>query len=458
MTADREISAMLSGNKLFNNNLDIIITAIDSVKPANLFLKTISLAGDKLTIQDKIFCLSDFRNIYITGSGKASAYMAREIEKILGDRIINGIVSTKYSHAVECERIKIIEAGHPIPDENSQYAGDLIFRLAQKADADDLIINLISGGGSALMEKPAEGLKLSDLQITNELLIRCGASITEINAVRKELSIIKGGGLAAAAYPAKIISLIISDIIGDPVELIASGPTAFSYTAVPDVLNILTKYDIEKHLSENIVNFFNHEKNKNLKTSAFHNENRAEAENFIIGNNKTALETARARAESLGFNTSIINAEIQGDVNEAARMISNHVKEIGNSNLTHDKPVCILFGGEPTVNVQGNGIGGRNQHLALLCLIELKNTDFNYCLISCGTDGTDGPTDAAGAVASNEIYNRASRKELNIEKYLLNNDSYNFFNMAGGLIKTGPTGTNVMDIISVLIDRTDNVK
>ncbi|MFH1198294.1 MAG: glycerate kinase [bacterium] len=441
-----------NNQKLNVDNLEIITFGIDAVKPENLIPQSVKLANNTLVINGKLFPINGFQKIYLIGAGKASAFMAYEIEKIIGDKINDGILVTKYGYSVKCNRIKILEAGHPIPDANSLLAGEEIFNLVSNLTKNDLVINLISGGGSSLLEiLPAE-IDLSDLICINEILTKCGANIREINTIRKHLSLIKGGGLAKAAYPATIISLIISDVIGDPIDLIASGPTAIDSSTYEDVWNIITKYEIERRLPKNVTIYLNAGLEKEISgiVNPKHDSSN-HVDNFIIANNSHALEAAKIKAEQLGYHAEIINKEIAGDVQNVADYISKFVCQIQQSNILIERPACLLFGGEPTIIVRGSGIGGRNQHLALLCLQQFGNPGYDYNIICCGTDGTDGPTDEAGGMASPQIYDNAIHLGLNIDEFLENNDSYNFLRQVGGLFRTGPTGTNVMDIISVLV-------
>ena len=430
----------------------IIQSAINAVKPDLLIQRRVRLEGDNLIIGDRIFNLSAYKNIYVIGAGKASAWMGLEIEKILRDRIKAGVITVKYGHKAPTKIIQILEAGHPVIDQNSLEGTEKVLELVEKAGFEDLVICLISGGGSALLEKLPVGILLDDLQIVFKSLLNCGANIEEINIVRKHLSLVKGGQLARAIAPAHCISLILSDVIGDPLESIASGPTAADKSTFSDAWNVIKKYDLENNLPSAIHNYLQMGvAGKKPETVKPGDPILERVENIILGNNWEALISAKQTAEELGFNTLILTSRVQGEAREVARVLTAIVKEIQTRNVPLPKPACVLLGGETTVTIKGKGLGGRNQELALAALIEMKETTGPYIIVSCGTDGTDGPTDAAGGWATPGIWEKAREFQLNPLEYLDNNDSHNFLKQTGGLIQTGPTGTNVMDIIFALV-------
>jgi glycerate-2-kinase len=378
--------------------------------------------------------------------------MAQALEKLLGDYISGGLAIVKYGHSAACKRIKIREAAHPVPDENGLQATSKILEICKNAGKKDLVFCLISGGGSALLEKLPEEISLGDLQAASQRLLECGAAIEEINTIRKHISLVKGGKLARAVVPAKCLTLIISDVIGDPLEAIASGPTAPDATTFSDARAVIQKYRLKKQLPASVRGYLE----KGLRGEAPETLKPGDpvfrlVENIILGSNFTALTAARKTAEALGFNTTILGSSIRGEAREAARAIAGIVQEVSATGNPVSRPACLLFGGETTVTVRGKGKGGRNQEFALAALLVLKDMPQPHILFSCGSDGTDGPTDAAGAFISPEIYRAVTAANLDPLFYLQNNDAYHFFEQAGGLIKTGPTGTNVMDIGIVLI-------
>ncbi|MDQ7817772.1 MAG: glycerate kinase [Melioribacteraceae bacterium] len=439
--------------KLKDDLFQIIDSAINSVKPDQLIPRKVMLEGSYLLIDTHKINLDRYENIYIVGTGKASASMAHEFEKILESKIADGIISTKYGHSIPCSRIKIIESGHPVLDENGLKAGDEILKLVSEANENDLVICLLSGGGSALLEKLPDEITLSELQSVFKALLKCGANIEEMNIVRRHLSKIKGGKLSEAIYPATCVSLILSDVINDPLEAISGGVTSPDPSTFQDALNVLAKYKIKDQIPDNILEYISMgAQGSILETVKPGNEIFKNVTNIILGNNKEALIHAKEKAETFGYNVLIRSDNIQGEARDIGKLAADIAKKINRENQPISKPACVLIGGETTVKIKGNGKGGRNQELALSALIEMNYSEFDYLIASCGTDGTDGPTDAAGAIASNEIWQRTNELNLLPLQFLDNNDSYTFFEKTGGLIITGPTGTNVMDIIIILVN------
>ncbi len=433
-----------------NVAIEIFLAGIESVKPNNLIKRVVSVNSTTLQIEDIKFDLSGIKNIYVVGFGKASAAMAQALESILGSRITAGHIITKYEHSVPLNFIEITEAGHPVPDENGIKGTAHIISIVNAAEKDDLVICLISGGGSALLADVPKGCTLEQVKIVNNLLLKSGADIIEMNCIRKHLSKVKGGLLSKAAYPTRVVSLILSDVIGDRLDVIASGPTAPDSTTFADAISIIKKYQIENELPKQIARIL-HEGNKNnqLETLKESDEMLLRTDNLIIGTNILAMKTAKEKAESLGYETWIITNMLHGDVNNVAHYIIETAKKYRDYKL--NKKICLLLGGEPTVEVKAKGLGGRNQHLALLVASLLKDLP-NVTLLSGGTDGTDGPTDAAGAVVDYSTLKNAANLQLDVEQYINNYDSYRFFKHEGGLVITGPTQTNVMDLMIVLIN------
>jgi glycerate-2-kinase len=433
------------------NAEQIFLAGVRSVLPEKLITKMMSVNGSVLTIQDHNFPLKGIRNIYLIGAGKASAAMGHYVENILENRISGGHIVVKYDHSCRLKRTIVTEAGHPVPDINGFRATEEIKKIAQQASEDDLVICLLSGGGSALLADLPEGLLPEELYIVNNLLIRCGASIREINCVRKHLSGVKGGQLSRMTWPATIVSLILSDVIGDPLDVIASGPTAPDPSTFNDALRIIEFYHLTSDITTGVLKYLKE------GSHGIHPETPKPGDplfsrtfNFLAGTNRTAIEAAKIQASSLGFNTFIVERELHKDVENATETIINASVNYKKNNDVR-KPVCLLYGGEPTLKVNGNGRGGRNQHLALSAAKRLQAVA-GITLLSAGTDGTDGPTDAAGAVVDSETVNHAISLNADPEGYLAEFDSYNFFRITGGQIKTGPTFTNVMDMVVVLIE------
>lgn len=429
----------------------IFTAGVRSVLPEKLVTGHMKLKDRTLTIHERSFCLDDFGAIYIIGAGKASAAMAHYAETILGDRITGGHVVVKYGHSCKLKKIEVTEAGHPIPDSNGFRATREILKIARQAGEKDLVICLISGGGSALLADLPERLLPEDLYIVNNLLIRCGASIDQINCVRKHLSQIKGGQLTREVWPATLVSMILSDVIGNPLDVIASGPTVPDSSSFSDALQVIRDYQLTGDLTAGILNYLNdglagiYPETPKPGDPIF-----AKTFNILAGTNLTALEAARSTAVDLGYNTMIIDSEIHGDVNTVAGLILDKV-EYYRQKEEFLKPACLLFGGEPTVRILGNGLGGRNQHLALTLALRIQDIP-GITLLSAGTDGTDGPTDVAGAVVDSGTVRQAMARNKDPGTYLSEFDSYNFFKATGGHIRTGPTFTNVMDLVIAILE------
>ncbi|HOI78209.1 MAG TPA: glycerate kinase [Petrimonas sp.] len=426
----------------------IFFAGVNGVLPEKLMQSQVKLSGDLLQVAEKRFPLSRFRHIYVLAAGKAAASMSRGVEKVLGDKITNGHVVTKYGHGMNLNYLTLTEAGHPIPDAEGVKGTQKIVNIARKATEDDLVICLISGGASALMADFPEGVTLDDLKRTNELLTKCGANITEINTVRKHLSKIKGGQLARILFPATTVCLILSDVVGDRLDVIASGPTVGDSSSFADALTIIDKYSLQNRLPSSVLHYLLEGADGSIAdTPKPDNPVFQNVHNYIIGSNGIALESSAKKAVELGFETHTVTDSIQEDVTETANFI---LKTIDNQKSTGKKPVCLLFGGEPTVKVSGKGLGGRNQHLALYLATKICCKK-NITILCAGTDGTDGPTDAAGAVVDYETATKAVEKGIDPNHYLSNCDSYRFFQQVGGHIITGNTGTNVMDIIVAIV-------
>jgi hydroxypyruvate reductase len=405
-----------------------------------------------LTLTGSTFDLSAVESIYVVGAGKATAPMAGALEEILGDTVAAGIILVKYGHTAPLKRIRTVEAAHPVPDENGLAGTRQLVSLVEKAGERDLVICLLSGGGSALLIDAPPGCSLSDVQPFFGQLLASGADIAEMNTVRKHLSIVKGGGLARAAFPAQVVSLILSDVIGDPLDVIASGPTVADPTTFADALRIVEKYGLTEKapaaLLEHLQQGLRGEVPETPKTF---DAALARTANYLVGSNRIALEAAQAEARRQGFQPRIMTDCMAGEAREVAGEVVREAKRVAGDNAV-PKPACLLWGGETTVTLGGaGGLGGRNQELALAAALLLENEP-GITVLSAGTDGTDGPTDAAGAVVDGATARVARAKGIVPEDYLAAHDSYHFFRQAGGHLVTGPTLTNVMDIIIVLVN------
>jgi glycerate-2-kinase len=428
----------------------IFNAGVDSVKPDKLINAKIKLQGSVLSVADKLYYLNDYNKIYVIGFGKASGLMALAIEEIMGDRISEGLIIVKYGHACKLNRIKIREAGHPVPDENGIAATKELVEIASKAGDKDLVICLISGGASALLADFPEGFSLEDLKSLNSSLLESGAKIRDVNTIRKHFSNVKGGQLARIIYPASIINLVLSDVVGDGLSIIASGPTYPDDSTYLDAINVLDKYGLMDEKHSKLASFFIEGKlGKHPETPKKDEPFFEKSHNIIIGNNRIALEAATQKAVEFGFNVRTLTPNWEEDVCKVADYLLYKTFFI-HQDANMRKPLCIIAGGETTLQVNGNGLGGRNQHFALYCAKQLAGK-MGITVLCAGTDGTDGPTDAAGAVVDCHTFDNAREKGLNIDNYLERFDSYNFFKQAGGHIITGNTLTNVMDLIIAIV-------
>lgn len=440
-------------NELNNKTIaeTIFLAGVESVLPDRLITREMSLKDNCLKIGNLIFSLETMENIYVIGVGKASAMMGAEVEKILGERITDGHIVVKYGYSCKLKYIEVSEANHPVPDANGLRATKEILKIAEMANWSDLVICLLSGGGSSLLPDISEGSSSDDMIKVNDLLINSGACITEINAVRKHLSGVKGGQLARVVYPATLVNLILSDVPGDPLDVIASGPTVPDPTTFQQALSVLAKYDLTESVAPAVLNFLNEGvAGKRAETPKPGDPVFSKTFNILVGSNKLALEAAKRKALEFNINAVIIDDQLQGDTFKVAEYIVETSLKFKNDE-NEVKPVCLLFGGETTVKMTGKGAGGRNQHLALLTALLLRGKP-GITILSAGTDGNDGTTDVAGAVVDSDTIAEALSKNINPEKHLTGFDSYHFFKKAGGHIITGPTMTNVMDVIVVIVE------
>jgi hydroxypyruvate reductase len=418
--------------------LKIFRAALKAADPYEAVLRNVRVAGGTLIAGRRRYRLDRLRDIRVVGAGKASARMAQAVERLLGKRISQGLINVKYGHTAPLRHIQLIECGHPVPDQNGLNGSKRILEIASQAAADDLVIAIISGGASALLPYPLPSGTLEEEQrITSELL-RSGANIQELNTVRKHMSAIKGGHLAKTAAPAHLLALILSDVIGDDLDVIGSGPTVPDRSTVADAERILRHYRIA------LPSF---EETPKPEDEAFDN-----VQNLIVGSNALAIRAAEAKARRLGYRTLVLSTFIEGETREVARVHAAIAKEVLASGRPVRRPACIISGGETTVTVRGDGTGGRNQEFVLAAAMDIGGLD-GVTVFSGGTDGTDGPTDAAGAITDGETVARARELGMNPAEYLAKNDSYHFFEALGDLVKTGPTGTNVADVRLVLTTR-----
>ena len=398
----------------------------------------------------------NYRKLFLISFGKAAYLMSKAVADEFSANISQGIVLTKYGHLPSTglsAHIDYREAGHPIPDEAGVQVTSKVIEALEAADEQTLVVCLISGGGSALLVAPHENITLAEKQQVTKLLLTAGADIQQLNTVRKHISRIKGGRFAKLAFPARVLSLILSDVIGDPLDAIASGPTSPDQTTFNDALQVIQRYGLADKIPAKVMEILiRGDKGEIPETPKEGNPVFQKVENIIIGSNRKAIEMADTKASALGYRVEILSSELQGEARDAGVWLAREAINCQRQcHEAHSKRLCLLAGGETTVTVKGSGLGGRNMELALAFAIKLKGTT-GITLLSAGTDGTDGPTDAAGAIVDGETLMKATAKGLDPADFLTRNDTYSFFKASGGLLMTGPTGTNVMDIQIILID------
>jgi glycerate 2-kinase len=454
---------IINGEKLIENGesplvreyraliLQCLERAVHAVEPNQLIKDKLKIKNNNLQIEDYTFDLEEFKHVYVVGGGKAGGKMAQAIEEILGKHVTSGVVNIPYGSRQRTNVIELNEVSHPVPDDAGVKGTFRIMEVAERAEKNDLVICLISGGGSSLMPLPREGISLMDKQELTNMLLKSGAAITEINAVRKHLSAFKGGWLAKKAYPATILNIILSDVIGDQLDSIASGPTIPDASTFGDAVKILKKYDLWLNAPISVRKVLSEGKRGLLQETpkkgdiVFDN-----VHNVVIGNNHTATLAAVDCLRSKGLYTLLLADVLEGEAKEVGKALAKFASGVIVCNALNSKPLGIVVGGETTVTVTGKGRGGRNQELVLSAVLNLKGSR-GFVIASFNTDGVDGPTDAAGAIVDCCTLKRAKKLGLEPEKYLANNDSYSFFSKLGDVICTGATGTNVNDIFVIVV-------
>ena len=436
----------------------IFDAALAAVDPYYAVLGSVKVANGHLRVAGADYDLAALKRILVVGGGKATARMAQAVETLLGEYITTGLIVVKDGHTLPLKNIEQVEAAHPVPNAAGEAAARRILDLVRAADGKTLVLCLLSGGASALLVAPAAGLTLQDKQEATGLLLRAGASIEELNAVRKHLSAIKGGRLAQAAFPAQVLTLLLSDVIGDRLDVIASGPTAVDGSSFADALAVISKYGLLDKMPQRVTALLQQGACGQLaETAKVGDRCFNQTRNVIVGALRLALEAAAIESRRLGLNTRIISAELQGEARAAAHFLAQIARrEL--SEMRGGERCCLLCGGETTVTVRGTGLGGRNQELALAFALEIEGMD-EVTLLSTATDGSDGPTDAAGAQADGRTAARARELGIDPQQHLDTNDSYTFFRRYDersgehSHLITGPTGTNVMDMQLLLLEK-----
>jgi len=427
----------------------VLSAALQAVDPHAAVMRSLRRDGNRLAIGGQTYDLNSFHRILVVGAGKAGAPMTQAVADLLGDRLSGGLVIVKDGYADGLQSvgpIELAEASHPLPDERGVAATRRLVELLRDAQTSDLVICLISGGGSALMVAPAPGIRLEDLQALTSVLLACGATIDEINTLRKHLDVVKGGGLAKLAAPATLLALILSDVVGDALDVIASGPTVPDHSTFAQAWQSLERYGllgqvpvaVIEHLQEGLQGALS-------ETPKTGDRVFSSVQNVIVANNLQAAQAALAQARQEGFNTLLITSYLQGEARQAGQFLAAIARQVATSGEPVRRPACMIAGGETTVTLHGKGKGGRNQELALGAVQGLAGMG-DVALVSLATDGGDGPTDAAGAVVTGHTLERARQAGLDPEAFLEDNDSYGFFDALGDLLRPGPTHTNVNDL------------
>jgi glycerate-2-kinase len=428
----------------------LLQAGLGAVDPYEAVCRHVRLRQGCLTIGSQRYTIRKQNRIVVVGAGKASARMAQALERRLGARIDTGLVVVKYGHGAPTRKIRIVEAGHPVPDAPGLRASHMILRLIGTLKPDDLLIVLLSGGASSLLPAPAPGVSLRDKQQTTKLLLRSGATIQEMNAVRKHLSRLKGGQLAAATS-ARVASVILSDVIGNDLGTIGSGPTAPDPTTFREAWTILERYGVSTRIPMSVRRRLEAGINKTVEETPKAGAARFRlVHNVLIGDNQAAVDAVAKAAKDEGLHSLVLSTTVTGEAREIAKLFGAMAREIVSHDRPGRRPCCVIAGGETTVTVRGQGKGGRAQEFALAAALEIAGLP-EVWVAGFATDGTDGPTSVAGAVVDGETVARARRSKLNLLRALQDNDAYPFFKKLKGHIVTGPTGTNVNDLYLLLV-------
>jgi glycerate 2-kinase len=430
----------------------IFKAAVAAASPKEAVARQLSIDPQgKLCLAGARLPLDSISRVWVVGAGKATAPMAQAVEKLLGKRIAGGAIIVKYGHGAPLRRVQTYEAGHPVPDEAGVRGADAVSQVVAGAEKHDLVIALISGGASALMVCPAGTISLQDKQECTRLLLASGASIHEMNAVRKHLSQLKGGQLAALASPARVWALLLSDVIGDDLDVIGSGPCAPDASTFADALRILRQRGIFEQVPASVRDRLERGAAGELPETPKPGDPRFQrVQNVVVGSNARSVEAAAEAARDLGYRPLVLTTTLDGEAREQARMLVSIAKEVQRAGRPAKAPLCLLAGGETVVTLRGNGKGGRNQEFALAAALALRGTQ-GISVLAAGTDGTDGPTDAAGAVVSGATVDHAASLGFDVAAALANNDAYPLLQATREAIHTGPTGTNVMDLYAALV-------
>jgi glycerate 2-kinase len=449
--ADRDSSTVMAMDRTKRRKaaVDIFRAGVDSVMPERLMRQVVALEGNALRINGQVYSLRDDQKVYVFGSGKAAEGMAKGLLGILGERIAGGVIVTGQATGLDLLPLTVVEGSHPVPDEHSIRGAELLIKGLAGLRQDDFFIYLLSGGSSALIEKPLAGVSLADMRETTKVLLESGEPIGQINTVRKHLSMVKGGRLGRFTVSSGAV-LVISDVIGDDLSVIGSGPLYFDRTTFQECAAVLDRHGLRDRMPPSVRTVIAAGVRGQIPDTP--KQEHEAIRHYLIGTNRTALEAARRKARELGLDAHVLTSFLAGEAREAARVLAAIARNIIWAGEPFQPPCCLLCGGETTVTVRGGGAGGRNQELVLAALAELRN-DEAVLVLSGGTDGIDGNSTAAGACGDSRMLAEAARLGLSVDGFLADNDSNGFFRRVGGLLETGPTGTNVMDLTLFIIDK-----
>lgn len=431
----------------------ILSAALDAVDPRVAVRSALSLDGEMLGVGGRAYDLRAFDRVLVVGGGKAGATMTLGVLDVLGTRVRSGAINVKDGHRGELEdpRIAVQEAAHPTPDDRGLVGTRAIARLLETTTTRDLVIVVVSGGASALLELPAEGISIVDLGALTEALLRSGATIDEMNVVRKHVSRVKGGQLAEWAAPATVIALVLVDVVGAALATVASGPTVADPSTFADALAVLDRYELRAQLPTSIIVHLESGAAGNVAETPKPGDVRVDrVANVVVADIAKACEAAHHAATALGYDATLLTTFLEGEAREVATFVSGIAREVMANGRPSRRPAALLLGGETTVTVRGTGRGGRNQELALAAAVALRGCE-NVVLVSLATDGSDGPTDGAGGVVTGTTFDEGVRHGLDARAHLANNDAYPYLRSVGDLIVIGPTGTNVCDLVLALV-------
>jgi hydroxypyruvate reductase len=429
----------------------VMQAALTAVEPGEAVRRALHRDGERLTVGDRTYDLTAYDRVIVVGAGKASAPMAAAVEEVLGQRVADGLVVVKHGHTHQTRTVRLREASHPIPDESCVSGTAELVSLLETTGPRDLVVVVLSGGGSALMLLPAEGISLADMQQTTDALLRVGATINELNTIRKHLERAKGGGLARLAAPSDVLALVLSDVVGNPLDVIASGPTVPDTSTFADTCAIVERFGIWDKLPERIAARLRDGRDGKIADTPKPGDPLFDrVQTVVVASNELAAEAGVKQAESEGLSALLLSTYVEGEAREVAKVVAALAREEAASNRPLARPACLIMGGETTVTVRGSGVGGRNQELALAASLKIGGLD-NVIIAALATDGNDGPNDATGALADGSTAARARAAGLDPDAYLSNNDAYHFFEGLGDLLIPGPTNTNVNDLLFVFV-------